>query len=274
MWVFFMALTAQWLDWTRVNLKRGCSAEQLRVVLFQNGFSDQDISAALSETLGPEPGEAEYRALAHPALVRNIEAFGGYAIPDDRVQLFVIPNFLSSKECAALIAEVNSCLRPSTLTMGQVAKGIRTSSTGDLLPKAKPATVRLEQKISRTLGLRSEWGETCQGQKYLVGQEFKPHTDYFTPGTLEYTKYASQRGQRTWTFTVYLNDCPKGGVTDFPEIGQRFYPKRGQATIWNNLLPDGRVNPFTRHHGMPVEEGEKIIITKWFRARGKGSPFV
>lgn len=269
-----MAMTAEWLNWTRLNLKRGCSVEQLRVILLQNGFSSQDISAILSERQGPEPSEAEYRALATPALVGNIEAFGGYRVLDDRVQLFVIPHFLNTKECAALIAEVNSCLRPSTLTMGQVTAGIRTSSTGDLLPKDKPATARLEQKIARTLGLRSEWGEVCQGQKYLVGQEFKPHTDYFTPGTPEYTKYASQRGQRTWTFTVYLNDCPKGGATDFPEIGQRFYPKRGQATIWNNLLPGGQINPFTLHHGMPVEEGEKIIITKWFRARGECSPFV
>lgn len=269
-----MAMTEEWLNWTRVNLKRGCSVEQLQGILFQNGFTHHEIIAAMSQSLGSEPTEAEYRALAEPPLVRNIEAFGGYRVPDDRLQLFVIPQFLNVKECKALIDEVNSCLRPSTLTMGQVTTGIRSSSTGDLDSKEKPAAARLEQKISRTLGLRSEWGEVCQGQKYLVGQEFKPHTDYFTPDTLEYTKYASQRGQRTWTFTVYLNDCPKGGATDFPEIGQRFYPRRGQATIWNNLYPDGRVNPFTRHHGMPVEEGEKIIITKWFRARGKGSPFV
>lgn len=246
----------------------------LRVILSQNGFSGPDITAALSQGVGAEPGEAEYKALAQPSLVRDIESMGGYRVPDERVQLYVMPHFLTAAECNALIIEVNGCLRPSTLTMGQATQGIRTSSTGDLLPEDKPAAARLDQKIARTLGLRAEWGETCQGQKYLVGQEFKPHTDYFAPGTPEYFKYASQRGQRTWTFTVYLNDCPKGGATDFPEIGQRFYPKKGQATIWNNLLPDGSINPYTRHHGMPVEEGEKLIITKWFRARGPGSAFL
>jgi prolyl 4-hydroxylase len=35
--------------------------------------------------------------------------------------------------------------------------------------------------------------------------------------------------------------------------------------IWNSLLPDGRPNYDTLHHGMPVKAGHKAIITKWFR---------
>jgi prolyl 4-hydroxylase len=43
--------------------------------------------------------------------------------------------------------------------------------------------------------------------------------------------------------------------------------------IWNNLRPDGTVNPDTLHAGMPVLAGHKIIITKWFRERGSGPMF-
>jgi prolyl 4-hydroxylase len=35
--------------------------------------------------------------------------------------------------------------------------------------------------------------------------------------------------------------------------------------IWNNLLPDGSPNYDTLHEGMRVTEGQKYIITKWFR---------
>lgn len=72
---------------------------------------------------------------------------------------------------------------------------------------------------------------------------------------------------------IYLNDTPKGGGTHFLYLDQIFYPKQGQAVIWNNLYPDGTPNRNTLHHGMPVEEGQKVIITKWFREKGSGDMF-
>ena len=50
-------------------------------------------------------------------------------------------------------------------------------------------------------------------------------------------------------------------------------PRLGQAIIWNNLYQDGRPNPDTLHHGMPVEQGYKAVITKWFRQRGRGKMY-
>jgi prolyl 4-hydroxylase len=44
-------------------------------------------------------------------------------------------------------------------------------------------------------------------------------------------------------------------------------PKKGTAVIWNNLGPDGAPNYNTLHAAMPVEEGHKAIVTKWFRQR-------
>jgi prolyl 4-hydroxylase len=35
--------------------------------------------------------------------------------------------------------------------------------------------------------------------------------------------------------------------------------------IWNNMNPDGTPNELTIHEGMPVVEGVKYIVTKWFR---------
>ena len=69
---------------------------------------------------------------------------------------------------------------------------------------------------------------------------------------------------------VYLNDVPKGGGTKIFAIDKVIMPQKGRAIIWNNLHPDGSVNYDTLHAGLPVEDGEKFIITKWFRVKGRG----
>ena len=72
-------------------------------------------------------------------------------------------------------------------------------------------------------------------------------------------------GQRTWTAMVYLNDVDEGGATWFPKAGIRVTPRRGLLLAWNNMKPDGSPNDQTLHEGMPVVEGVKYIVTKWFR---------
>jgi prolyl 4-hydroxylase len=92
-------------------------------------------------------------------------------------------------------------------------------------------------------------------------------------GSELYKRFAGVRGNRTWTFMVYLNDGMTGGATRFTEIDLEVQPKRGMALLWNNLRPDGTPNPATMHCGEPVIAGHKIIITKWFRAMGDGPVF-
>jgi len=126
------------------------------------------------------------------------------------------------------------------------------------------------------MGIEPERSEPIQGQYYTAGQEFKAHTDFFTPNTEEYATHAGSMGQRTWTFMIYLNDVPKdsGGETEFVHVGLSFQPKRGRAITWNNLLPDGSPNEATKHWAHQVKHGEKIIVTKWFRQYGTlGYPF-
>ncbi len=126
------------------------------------------------------------------------------------------------------------------------------------------------RRSPKTLGIRLAYSEGIQAQRYDVGQQFKAHTDYFEPGTPEYAKFGGNRGNRTWTFMVYLNEGMGGGGTKFFAIDHTFVPKKGQAVIWNNLNPDGTPNAATLHSGEPVTSGHKIIITKWFRELGSG----
>ena len=72
---------------------------------------------------------------------------------------------------------------------------------------------------------------------------------------------------------IYLNEGMRGGGTLFPKLNIHFQPKRGQGVIWNNLHPNGTPNDRTLHAGMPPFEGEKLVITKWFRENGSGPMF-
>jgi prolyl 4-hydroxylase len=69
---------------------------------------------------------------------------------------------------------------------------------------------------------------------------------------------------------IYLNEPKAGGATRFKRIDKTVQPEAGKLLAWNNLLPDGRVNPDTLHHGMKVRAGTKYIITKWFREKPWG----
>ncbi len=117
------------------------------------------------------------------------------------------------------------------------------------------------------LGTPLEASEPPQGQRYASGQEFKPHTDTFEPGGYDYYQHTAERGQRTWTAMIYLNEPDDGGATRFKLIGKTIQPETGKLLAWNNLLPDGRPNPATLHQGMKVRRGTKYIVTKWFRER-------
>ena len=64
---------------------------------------------------------------------------------------------------------------------------------------------------------------------------------------------------------VFLNEPAAGGETDFPELGLSIKPQRGAMLTWNNMDRDGRPNPSTLHAGTPVIEGDKYIVTQWYR---------
>lgn len=303
-------MNQDWLDWTRLNLGRGCDPEEIRNILRNNGFSDGEIENAMSQNAeqslwgkvrdrlggrnksstknskasdastqqdssdtkvterGIQPG-LDYARLAKPNLLANTKL---NTVAHEGIQLYYLDNFMSKEECTAVISVMQKNLRPSTITTGADYGGFRTSTTCDLGHQSAKIVEKIDKKIARTLGVRLPWSEVIQGQKYEVGQEFKAHTDYFEPGSKEFKKFASELGQRTWTFMVYLNETERGGATKFTEIDKTFYPKRGRAVIWNNLNEDGSPNPMTKHHGMPVEAGCKMIITKWFRDKGPGNP--
>lgn len=190
-------------------------------------------------------------------------------VPSPKLELFQCRNFLEPGLCTELINLIEINRRPSTIADANGDDYFRTSETCDL-DANEPSVQRLEHLLANLNGIDPAYGEPVQGQRYDVGQEFKPHTDYFAPDGADFQKFCSVAGQRTWTFMIYLNDVDAGGGTRFKVIGKTFQPETGKLLCWNNRRPDGSVNPNTLHHGMKVRKGLKYVITKWYREKEWG----
>jgi prolyl 4-hydroxylase len=263
-------LAPRWIDWLREQLRIGCDMSESVIKLRELGYSDEAILAGL-ETVRPR-GDALTSGFMSPPLLQRAPA-NLRKYDSDRLQLYELDGFLTPKECIRLIALINHHLRPSTLSYASDDKAFRTSQTADLCHLKSPVASHIDEKICKTLGIRVQYSEGIQAQRYDVGQQFKAHWDYFPPDTPVYRRLAGLRGNRTWTFMVYLNDGMEGGATRFTEIDYSVQPKAGKAVIWNNLLADGTCNIATMHSGEPVLSGHKLIITKWFRVHGDGPLF-
>jgi prolyl 4-hydroxylase len=173
-------------------------------------------------------------------------------------------DFLNTQDCDALIKLIKANNQPSTVadaTKKAVVDSSRTSTTCNL-PADNDVVLRLSKKIANTLGIRTAKIEALQGQLYKVGQEFKPHYDFFLGE--HYNQHCLSSGNRTQTLMIYLNDGLEGGETEFSILKQSFKPTKGKALLWNNMI-DGKVNNDVLHAGKPIIKGKKYIITAWIR---------
>ena len=200
----------------------------------------------------------------------RIGAGGGVQrVPSAKLTLFVRRGFLSAETCGGLIERIDARRRPSTIADSIGDAGYRTSETCDL-PAGDPLVARVDAAIAALTGIDPVFGEPIQGQRYAVGQEFKGHTDYFEPTGVDYERFCSVAGNRTWTVMIYLNEPEAGGATRFKAIDKIVQPEAGKLLAWNNRRADGSLNPATLHQGMKVRAGVKYVVTKWFRERPWG----
>ncbi len=238
--------------------------------LLKNGYGESDVLAAL-ESIRPRGDALAQGEMNFPPLVKRAPA--QLRRLDAPFPLYTLDEFLPPEKCAEVIEFSRPHMKPSTLTRSNYDAEFRTSTTANLYEIDDPRARAVDDLVCRTLGIRESYSEGIQAQRYEVGQQFKPHLDCFQPGSHTYQRYAGMRGNRTWTFMVYLNDGMEGGGTRFTAVDVVVRPRAGMALFWNNLLADGSPNKDTVHCGEPVTRGYKVIITKWFRVHGDGAVF-
>ena len=192
-----------------------------------------------------------------------------YRIPTDHAELWAVGEFFDEVECGRLMAMIDAVAKPSRAFDADYASGYRTSYSGDVDPH-DPFVRKLQRRLDDLLGIDPSYGETIQGQRYLPGQQFQAHCDWFFTDAAYWPTEKTRGGQRSYTAMIFLNEVEAGGSTDFGHIGLRIEPKRGALLAWNNADAEGVPNTWTLHAGMPVQAGVKYIITKWYRTRPWG----
>lgn len=186
-------------------------------------------------------------------------------LPTDALELYAIADFILPSECERMIAMIDEVAEPSKLYDVGYDTGFRTSYSGNFDPN-DPLVMSISSRIDDLLGIDPKNGEPVQGQRYMPGQEFKPHNDWFYTSEKYWQIEKKRGGQRCFTAMAYLNDVEEGGVTEFTNAGIGIPPQKGALLVWNNGTREGQPNEGTMHAGAPVLKGVKYVLTKWYRA--------
>ena len=248
--------------WIWSNIHNNIPKKIIFNILLENDFDYETIKNELS--YDPECN-INFSLLKRNIVIPTLTKFN-----TDKMELYSIDNFLTNLECDKLIEICNKNLAPSLSSSND--NNYRTSSTCDTFDINDTLFINIiEEKMAQLLKISSNYSEKIQIQKYEVGQEFKMHTDFIE---IDINKTVSNYGNRTYTFMVYLNNVEKGGETYMISLNEKIKPVKGKALIWYNLDDNGNENRETIHAGLSVVKGTKYIITKWFRQKGDGEPFI
>lgn len=253
-----------WEEWLDLNISLG----NCKAIMFQ-----KSLDAGYAYDLIKSKLNIDYHisvplplALKDKVALRNAKK-----INSDKLEIYEITDFLTKEECTEIIEIINNSDLKSSSTISSAdtsnykVNDYRTSKTCYFYNKF-PLITEIESRTCKTIGINNRYSEQIQGQKYCVGDQFKIHTDYFDADILK--KNQTIKGQRTWTFMIYLNDMEdddSGGYTSFPYAYIATKPKAGTAIIWNNLDSNKKENIYSSHCGMPILKGEKYILTHWFK---------
>lgn len=146
----------------------------------------------------------------------------------------------------------------------------RTNRSAELLLARTDAVLAfVRSRIAALANVPIEGLEPSQVLHYEVGQEFRPHHDFFDVGIPAHAREVAERGQRALTVLVYLNERYEGGHTAFPHLGRSFKGRKGDALVFWNVGEDGAPDPRTLHAGTAPTRGEKWLFSQWIRIRSR-----
>jgi len=141
----------------------------------------------------------------------------------------------------------------------------RTSQDMVFVPTNDDVGVRvLQMRMATMAGLDLGNCEPLTLLRYGIGDQYRPHRDYFFPSA---PQLAIQGGQRHSTVCTYLNAVQQGGETVFPDKNVTVRPRRGRAVMFRSLHSDGIPDPGSLHAGLPVLAGEKWLASCWIRVQ-------
>jgi hypothetical protein len=188
---------------------------------------------------------------------------------NSKPDVFQISNLLSTIECD-YIKYISSPYMRESMTVdpstGQHVKDeIRTSFSAaiDWLTE-DPVINLIIKKCTSQFGVSQTQSEVMHVLHYSVGQEYKPHYDFF--GGVDSINNFNPNQQRIKTICLYLNDVEQGGETSFPRLNKSVMPEKGKVAFFENIdLQTDQPYLESLHAGQPVLRGEKWLATLWIR---------
>lgn len=186
---------------------------------------------------------------------------------------FEIPDLLTPDEVSFFLDRVTQSVSTRSMVVNTAAKTATShlhearTSTGGFWRLNQDAVVDdLVSRVAAIVKLPTCNFEGVQYLTYEVGQQYKPHYDYFNPGNTSSEAQIARGGQRVATVVLYLQNADEGGGTVFPKLNETYNPRPGSAVgFWNTL--DGQLNPMSLHGGEPVISGKKVVLVFWIRER-------
>jgi prolyl 4-hydroxylase len=214
--------------------------------------------------LGLSGGNELRSWLAPPAahVLRNAPRFVTYV------------DFLAPALCMYLVGRAAPKLVPAQVNDarggGLKLDPMRTNTTAVLTIAETDFVVQLVRaRIAAAAGVPFDALEPAEILHYSVGETYKPHVDFFHPSLPNFAEEMRQKGQRIKTCLVYLNDDFESGETEFSRIGVKFRGRRGEALVFDNVLPNGTGDMNTVHTGRPPTRGEKWLLSQWIRSKAQ-----
>jgi len=259
-----------WRNWLEESVSRGCDRTQLKLEMVRICWSPSDASEALAEAFGFE--------VSRPRIVEDHFSIGGHDIHVlcrlNNPHAVLIRGLISEQEADTILeATEQKGLKPSGVVDyeggGSVKHDARTSSGCHLTYEECPVLNDVANRISTMTQWPVENSELFQILRYEIGQQYKPHYDWFNPNIEGSKKHLNGGGQRVGTTVVYLHAANSGGKTSFPKAGFEVSPQKGDAVFFANINDTGSIDPNSLHGGTPVIGGVKTIATFWQRENAR-----
>lgn len=207
---------------------------------------------------------------------------------DRKPTIQLVHNFISDAEIEELLALGDNRFAASTTLDNDTGENVehpdRTSNTCFLGRSETETVQRIQDRAATLVRLPSANIEPLQLTRYRTNQEYKPHFDYFAPGTQAFKSdtfhgYLDENGeeipnQRMYTLFVYLTEPDPeyrkcAGGTVFPECNYEVMPTKGMAALFHNFDDLGEVDPTALHGGVvnrcKAEDYTKVGMNIWIR---------
>lgn len=261
-----------WRQWLLQNVELGCEPRQMLAAMLKSSVWYQDHAIEAIKEAFKDPS-LDLCAFPFVKDQPDFSIEGADIHVSARLtspNVCVLDNVLSESECDEIIAiaEAAGLNRSGVVdddTGVSVRHAARTSSSTYFHRAEHPIIDLVERRLSALTNWPIDRAEGLQLLKYEIGQQYKPHFDWFDDSKAGATKHLSRGGQRVGTTVLYLKAPELGGETSFPKIGLTISPKRGSAVFFRNITPTLEPDRNTLHAGLPVQKGEKIILTYWQR---------